>query len=105
EQKSQPLSRPARDAGGGGDFWSAGALLIAAFVVMPVTAVLVLAFHPTENILPHLLASTLPRYAAYTSILTLVTGAPAAAVCTGAAWLCTMFRYHFLGVIACLLLK
>src|SRR5690606_13738132 len=75
DQKRQPPDRPARAAGGGGEFWSAGALLIAAFVVMPVTAVLVLAFHPTENIWPHLLATTLPRYAANTAILTLGTGA------------------------------
>jgi iron(III) transport system permease protein len=104
EQKSQPLSRPARDAGGGGDFWSAGALLIAAFVVMPVTAVLVLAFHPTENIWPHLLATTLPRYAANTAILTLGTGALAAAVGTGAAWIVTMYRFPFSGVLEWLLL-
>ena len=104
EQKSQPLSRPARDAGGGGDFWSAGALLIAAFVVMPVTAVLVLAFHPTENIWPHLLATTLPRYAANTAILTLATGALAAAVGTGAAWIVTMYRFPFSGVLEWLLL-
>ncbi|MCC0068769.1 MAG: iron ABC transporter permease [Rhodobacteraceae bacterium] len=115
EQKSQslsrparraarPVSRPVRDAGGGGGFWSAGALLIAAIVVMPVAAVLVLAFHPTENIWPHLLATTLPRYATNTVVLTLATGALAAAVGTGAAWLVTMYRFPFSGVLEWLLL-
>jgi len=109
EENSQSIlrldaARPLREAGGGGGFWSAGALLIAAIVVMPVAAVLVLAFHPTENIWPHLLATTLPRYATNTVVLTLATGALAAAVGTGAAWLVTMYRFPFSGVLEWLLL-
>lgn len=108
EQKSQSLSRsrskPVRDAGGAGGIWSVGALVIAALVVLPVAAVLVLAFHPTENIWPHLLATTLPRYATNTAILTLGTGALAAAVGTGAAWLVTMYRFPLSGLLEWLLL-
>lgn len=77
----------------GGGIWSAGALAIAALVVMPILSVLVLAFHPTENIWPHLIASTLPRYLTNTAIMTLSTGALAAAVGTGAAWIVTMYRF------------
>ena len=76
EENSQSIlrldaARPLREAGGAGGLWSAGALLIAALVVLPIVSVLVLAFHPTENIWPHLLATTLPRYVANTLVLTL----------------------------------
>nr|WP_245890838.1 iron ABC transporter permease [Defluviimonas aquaemixtae] len=60
---------------------------------MPILSVVVLAFAPTENIWPHLLATTLPRYATNTAILTLGTGLLAAAMGTGAAWLVTMYRF------------
>ncbi len=81
-----------------------GALLIAALVVMPILSVVVLAFNPTENIWPHLLSTTLPRYAANTAILTLGTGLLAAAVGTGAAWLVTMYRFPGVRLIEWLLL-
>ncbi len=109
EENSQSIlrldaARPLREAGGAGGLWSAGALLIAALVVLPIVSVLVLAFHPTENIWPHLLATTLPRYVANTLVLTLSTGALAAAVGTGAAWLVTMYRFPLSGVLEWLLL-
>ena len=88
----------------GGGPWSVGAVLIAAIVLMPILSVLVLAFHPTENIWPHLLATTLPRYAANTAILTLGTGVLAAAVGTGAAWIVTMYRFPGARVLEWLLL-
>lgn len=97
DQNAQFLGAPgaARRRGirPGGGPWSAGAVAIAAIVLMPILSVLVLAFHPTENIWPHLLATTLPRYAANTAILTLGTGLLAAAVGTGAAWIVTMYRF------------
>ncbi len=110
EQNSQALRlgiwrAPAgRGPGAGGGVWSAGALAIAAFVVLPVLSVLVLAFAPTENIWPHLLSTTLPRYAGNTAVLTLGTGALAAAMGAGAAWLVTMYRFPFAGILEWLLL-
>ncbi|HQU66670.1 MAG TPA: iron ABC transporter permease [Albidovulum sp.] len=95
---------PARPARGAGGIWPVGALLIAALVVMPILSVVVLAFNPTENIWPHLLSTTLPRYAANTAILTLGTGLLAAAVGTGAAWLVTMYRFPGVRLIEWLLL-
>ena len=56
-------------------------------------AVLWLAFHPTENIWPHLVATVLPRYLQNTLILMLGVGVLATAVGTGAAWLVTMHRF------------
>ncbi len=108
EQNSQAMTagparlRPAVRPGGG--LWSAGALIIAALVVLPILSVLVLAFHPTENIWPHLLSTTLPRYAGNTAILTIGAGALAAAMGAGAAWLVTMYRFPFVGVLEWLLL-
>ena len=108
DQNAQFLGAPgaARRRGirPGGGSWSAGAVAIAAIVLMPILSVLVLAFHPTENIWPHLLATTLPRYAANTAILTLGTGLLAAAVGTGAAWIVTMYRFPGARVLEWLLL-
>lgn len=73
--------------------WSLGAILICAIVLIPIGAVAVLAFFPTENIWPHLLATTLPRYLQTTVILMLSVGLLAACIGTGAAWLIT--RYSF----------
>ncbi|RVV99318.1 iron ABC transporter permease [Mesobaculum littorinae] len=73
--------------------WSAGALAIAALVCMPIAAVLVLAFAPTENIWPHLMATTLPRYLGHSLRLTLAVGALSAMVGAGAAWLVVMYRF------------
>lgn len=75
------------------DPWSAGAVLIAMIVLLPVLSVLWLAFHPTENIWPHLLATTLPRYLGNTLILMGAVGILTACIGTGAAWLVTMYRF------------
>lgn len=73
--------------------WSAAAVLIAAAVLMPIVAVLGLAFAPKENIWPHLLSTTLPRYMTNTVVLMASVGALSAAVGAGAAWLVTMYRF------------
>ena len=75
------------------DPWSAGALVIAALAICPILAVVWIAFHPGENIWPHLLATTLPRYLTNTLMLMLCVGALSAAVGTGAAWLISMYRF------------
>lgn len=75
------------------DGWSLGAVAIAAIVLMPVVAVVWLAFHPTENIWPHLLSTTLPRYLGNSIAVALAVGALTAAMGTGAAWLVVMYRF------------
>ncbi len=77
----------------GGTVWSVAALAMAALVVLPVLSVAVIAVRPTENIWPHLIATTLPRYLTNTGILALGAGLLAAAVGTGAAWLTAMYRF------------
>lgn len=76
--------------------WSLAALLIAAGVLLPIIAILVLAFFPSDNIWSHLLATTLPRYLKTTLALMLCVGFGAACIGAGTAWL--VARYRFWGV-------
>jgi len=75
------------------DRWTIGAALIAFVVLAPMASVLWIAFHPTENIWPHLVATVLPRYFGNTLILMLGVAGLTALVGTGAAWLVTMYRF------------
>jgi len=75
------------------DPWSVTALLISLVVLAPIVAVGTLALFPSENIWPHLLATTLPRYLGNTLVLMAGVGLLAALVGTGAAWL--IARYEF----------
>ena len=75
------------------DPWSIGATVIAFVVLMPIGAILWFAFHPTDNIWPHLLSTTLPRYLANTGILMVCVGMLAAAIGAGAAWLVVMYQF------------
>ncbi|WP_235915842.1 ABC transporter permease [Thalassovita mangrovi] len=73
--------------------WSAGAMVIAALVLLPIAAVVWIAFNPSDNIWPHLLSTTLPRYLRNTVVLMLSVGVLAGAVGTGAAWLIARYRF------------
>ncbi|MBO9456270.1 iron ABC transporter permease [Paracoccus sp. R12_1] len=79
---------------GGGRGWSVAAVVIAALVLMPVAAVAWMALTPAENIWPHLLATVMPRYMLNTVILTAGTGALAAAMGAGSAWLVGMYEFR-----------
>nr|WP_244526247.1 iron ABC transporter permease [Wenxinia saemankumensis] len=59
----------------------------------PVAGVIWFALNPAENIWPHLLSTTLPRYLGNTALLMAGVGLLAASVGTGAAWLVTMYRF------------
>ena len=94
EQTSQintPVLRPRFD------LWSLGALVIAVIVLLPILSVVWIALNPTENIWPHLIATTLPRYLSNTLILMAATGVLTAMVGTGAAWLVVMYRFPLHG--------
>ena len=93
---SMPAAAPARTdelRHRAGPMWSLASVLIAALVLLPVVTVAVMALNPTENIWPHLLATAMPRYVWNTLVLTLGTGALAAAMGTGSAWLVTMYQF------------
>ena len=98
--RSPAMSRP-RTQGG---LWSAGAVMIAALVLAPILAVVVMAFDPRENIWPHLVATTLPRYLSNTAFLALGVGVFSAAIGAGAAWLVVMYRFVGRGALEWLLL-
>ncbi|MFN3294121.1 MAG: ABC transporter permease, partial [Gemmobacter sp.] len=85
-----PVSRRLRRLPG---LWPLLAFVIAALVLVPVVSVLWMAFNPVENIWPHMLATTLPRYLANTAVLMAGVAVLTAAVGTGAAWLVTMYRF------------
>jgi len=90
EQTSQ-ISRGGR--GFPVDLWSLIAVLIAVIVLLPIVSVLWIALNPTQNIWPHLISTTLPRYFGNTLILMISTGLVTAMVGTGAAWLVVMYRF------------
>ncbi len=75
------------------DIWSLGAVLVGGIVLVPMLAVVWIAFHPTENIWPHLLSTVLPRYFTATLRMMLGVGLLSAAMGAGAAWLVVMYRF------------
>ena len=77
------------------DFWSINAVLISALVIAPILSVFVIALTPTENIWPHLLSTTLPRYASNTLFLMFFVGIISGIIGTSTAWL--IARYRFVG--------
>lgn len=88
-----PLARPRRLARP--DPWTIGAVVIAALVLAPVLSVVWIAFHPTENIWPHLSATVLPRYLRTTLILMAGVAVLTASIGAGAAWLVSVFDFPF----------
>jgi iron(III) transport system permease protein len=85
QQVRRALPRP--------DFWTIGAVVIAAVVLAPILSIAWIALNPTENIWPHLLATVLPRYLGTTLILMAGVAVLTAAMGTGAAWLVTQYRF------------
>ena len=77
----------------GVDPWSVGAVVIAVIVLAPLVAVVWFALTPTDNIWPHLLSTTLPRYLVNTGVMMAGTGALTAVVGTVTAWLVVMYRF------------
>ena len=75
--------------------WSFGAVAIALVVVGPILAVVWIAIFPADNIWPHLISTTLPRYVRNTAILMCLVGLFAGVVGTVTAWLVS--RYDFPG--------
>ena len=84
--------------------WALAGVLIAAFALLPILSVIVLALRPGDNIWPHLLDTVLPRYLSNTLILMLGVGCLSAAMGTGAAWIITMYRFTGRGVLRVALL-
>ena len=73
--------------------WLIAAALITAIVALPVLAVIYLAFFPDENIWPHLMSTTLPRYLITTLKLMLGVGVLALGIGLSSAWAVTMCEF------------
>lgn len=73
--------------------WSLGAAVIAAVILLPIVSVLYLALFPENNIWPHLVSTTLPRYLSNTIVLMTMVGVLTAMIGTGAAWIVVMYRF------------
>ena len=69
------------------DRWAVCAAVIAGLVVMPIFAVIWLAFFPTENIWPHLMATSLPRYLSNSLIIMGSVAVCASVIGTFCAWM------------------
>ena len=74
-------------------YWTAIALLLAALIVLPVAAIVLLAVSSTNNEWPHLVSSVLPVTAWSTLLLVTGTAAVTLTIGTATAWLVTMYRF------------
>ena len=74
-------------------FWTVAAACVAGLVLLPIVSVVWLALNPSENIWPHLWATTLPRYFGNTVVLMLATGTASACIGATAAWLVTAYDF------------
>ena len=88
-----PKAPPQRRRIGEGRIWSLVAIAVAALVLAPILSVGWIALFPTENIWPHLMATTLPRYFGNTVKLAVGTGILAAIMGAGTAWLVSMYEF------------
>ena len=75
------------------DLWTLGAVIIAVVVLAPILSIVWIAFNPTENIWPHLMATVLPRYLGTTLAADAGVAVLTAAIGTGAAWLVSQYRF------------
>ncbi len=72
---------------------SLAACVIAAIILIPIMAVIYMAFYPSENIWPHLIKTTLPRYLFNSLVLMMATGLLAGVMGVAAAWLMAMKEF------------
>lgn len=75
------------------DLWTIWSLALACLLLLPIIAVIWLAFFPTENIWPHLMEHALPRYLQNTILLMTLVGLSSAIIGTATAWLVTMLEF------------
>lgn len=73
--------------------WLFSAILTTAIVALPVLSVIFLAFFPEENIWPHLIDTTLPRYLVTTLKLMIGVGAITLVIGLSTAWAVTMCEF------------
>lgn len=75
------------------DLWQISSIVFAALAVLPVLAIIWLAFFPEENIWPHLIQTSLPGYIKNTLILMLGVGISVFLTGVSTAWLVTHYEF------------
>ncbi len=75
------------------DGWGLIGLIIAGLVILPIATVFWLALFTAENIWPHMMATTLPRYVKNSIIMMTGVGVLAGCVGTLTAWMVVMYRF------------
>ncbi len=73
--------------------WTMASMGVAALVLTPIAAIVWLALFPSDNIWPHLISTTLPRYLSNSVVMMAAVGTLCAIVGTGTAWLIVMYRF------------
>ncbi|MGI9395671.1 MAG: ABC transporter permease, partial [Boseongicola sp.] len=73
--------------------WSLGGLILAILVLLPILSVFWIAATPAENIWPHLLATTFPRYLENTIVIMIFVAVFSACVGAITAWLVVMYKF------------
>lgn len=73
--------------------WTTTGWIVAILVILPILAVVWLAFNPVENIWPHLISSVLPVYVSTTLALLAGVGLLSAVLGVSSAWLVTLCRF------------
>jgi iron(III) transport system permease protein len=73
--------------------WTVASVFVALLTALPILSVIVLAFLPSENIWPHLIATVLPHYAAQTFMLLAGVGILTFLVGVTLAWLTTAYQF------------
>ncbi len=74
-------------------YWTTLGWLVALLVILPIAAVVWLAFNPSENIWPHLISSVLPVYVESTLLLLAGVGALSLFIGVSTAWLVTLCNF------------
>ena len=73
--------------------WTTLGWLVALLVILPIAAVVWLAFNPSENIWPHLISSVLPVYVESTLLLLAGVGSLSVFIGVSTAWLVTLCNF------------
>ncbi|MGI9388966.1 MAG: ABC transporter permease [Boseongicola sp.] len=75
------------------ELWSLGGLVLALLVLLPILSVFWIAATPAEDIWPHLLATTFPRYLENTIVIMCFVAVFSACVGATTAWLVVMYKF------------
>lgn len=73
--------------------WTTTGWVVAILVMLPILAVIWLAFNPVENIWPHLISTVLPVYISSTLLLLIGVAVLSAIIGVSTAWLVTLCRF------------